>query len=96
MLLMFTFKKLSFFHSSSLPVTGIFDPFKENIKPRLPPRHKTGKAKKTFFYHQLSKCKPGIKKLLLKVLLCRGSVVFQIPFTQLLVPTRYNTLGMLK
>lgn len=43
MFLMFTFKKLSFFHSSSLPVTGIFDPFKENVKPRLLPGHKTGK-----------------------------------------------------
>lgn len=43
MFMMFTFKKLSFSHSSSLPVQVIFDPFKENVKPRLPPGHKTGK-----------------------------------------------------
>lgn len=40
---MFTFKKLSFFHSSRHTVQEIFDTFKENVKPRLPPGHKTGK-----------------------------------------------------
>lgn len=44
MLLMFTFKKLSFSHSNSHPVQLIFHPFKENVEPRLPPGHKAGKA----------------------------------------------------
>lgn len=43
MLLMFTFKKLSFPHSDSHPVQLIFDPFKENVKQRLPAGHKAGK-----------------------------------------------------
>lgn len=36
-------EKLSFFHSNSHPVQLIFDPFKENVKPRLLPRRKAEK-----------------------------------------------------
>lgn len=43
MLLMFTFKKRSFFQSNGHPVQLIFAPFKENVKPGLPLGHKAGK-----------------------------------------------------
>lgn len=43
------FLKAILFHSSSPPVQVTFDPFKENVKPRLPPGHKTGKDIKNYF-----------------------------------------------
>lgn len=58
---MFTFKKLPCFHANSHPFQLIFDPFKENVKPRLPPEHKAGKDIKDSSITNQVNTKPGIK-----------------------------------